>query len=368
VGCLSVPLSSAESVTHASLFTGLYGHYLPIREVSRDQQWISDTRAIFYRGFMPEWGEKDYYAFDVTQENSMVSFTGWARYQENPTRYEYLQTYYELTHRSDAPGYPWCEIMVYNPLTMTAQTYTLAHDCFGRVMWDGRRYFYASYTSDNSDGLTLYSLDIETGETTAWVTRSDLMALDSLSPDGRYVVMMLNDGQRANIEGPYPPYVELDPFIYEGPFTSYFAIFDTFEGRWVYETDNWQGSIADWIDSNTFLWFGWETPSTAHIFQIDDTGVTEIGQINNVVAQISPLSPDRHFLLIWNENESARNSLNAFDVQNQRELSLVYWPDPEHYYVALNWAGEHNVTLTIYQSIDGRVDNRKSVTYVINYP
>src|SRR5690606_30205742 len=185
--------------------------------------WINDYEAVIYVGEMPEWGLRQYLRFALRQPNSLeYIITGWAEYRESLQRFDYIQTYFEVTHRADPLYYPNCAILSYSLISREANIYDLGQDCFGDVEWleDVNQYYYLTYAPDGSARLALFRLDMTTGEQTELAVSEDFLALESVSLGGRYAALRLNQ-QNLDLfpyqgEKRHPPIMDLDPFYYRG--------------------------------------------------------------------------------------------------------------------------------------------------------
>ncbi len=351
---------------------------IPVEEEFYLAKWISPTAGMWYSGGMPESFPKSYYYFDLSIPESLnLVISGWAKYADNPPRYDYLQTFYDVTHRWDVPYAPLCEMYTFSFDTLVAKDYPLGQDCFGRVLRVDDQYYYASYTEDASAGLSLFSFDINCETKTTILKDDNLVALESVSPDGRYAFLMLHDGNYPVLKlmesggptGTYPPLEELDPFYYDTSTLedSTMGFYDLKIQKWVYRTASWpygsapEGIRGDihWIDVNHFFL---QSNEQTVIFALSESGLEQVNQ-NSLT--INP-SPNNQRGIIWNE---ATKTLEVIDLlSGSRRLIAGFPSTPASCGVGSEWinASELKISTCIY--VDESNDKTVTMTYHIHIP
>ncbi|MCA0456303.1 MAG: hypothetical protein LCI00_20160 [Chloroflexi bacterium] len=367
-GSKLLQMHSYHVPTHEMIFIGeLYRE-----EYFRLEQWINPTEGIWYSAGMPEWSQKLYYYFDLRVPNSLKELEGRADLFDNPPRYEYLQTYYEILHRADLYGdYPDCEITTFDLSSKLIATYELGQDCYGHVLRVDESYYYASYPDNMAkSGLSIYRFDVNERLKTELVRLDELVALESVSPDGRYAFLILNDGTfpelRPNFkENPtgYPPVQELDPFYYDAHLvqSSRVGFYNLELQKWVYPPTNEtfggavNGIISElyWIDDNHFYI---QSATEAVAFSLGETGLTEISRIKG---RVEP-SPDKHHVLIWNED----STLELVNLLSGERQQLAIFPQGfPPYSPSLEWVGQDEFVINSTIRFDESYDKRLTMTY-----
>lgn len=357
--------------THEMIFIGeLYRE-----EYFRLEQWINPTEGIWYSAGMPEWSQKLYYYFDLRVPNSLKEWEGRADFFDNPPRYDYLQTFYEISHRADLYGdYPHCAVTTFDIEMRTNGTYELGADCFGRVLRVDSSYYYVSYPEDmTNSGLSVYQYDVNKGSKTELIHLEDLVALENISPDGRYLLLMVNDGTFPKLRpvpneygsSQFPPVQELDPFYHdyyslEGEELGFYDIklqkWASKPARWTFGGD--AGGIfgnPQWIDDDHFYI---QTQSEAIIFLLDERGPIEISRITGKVK----LSPDKYHALIWSED----NTLELVDLLSGSHQQLATFPQdfPPHA-PSLEWISQDEIKIDATIRFDESYDKQLTMTYHI---
>src|SRR5690606_21369247 len=142
------------------------------------------------------------------------------------------------THRADPLDYPDCAIIWYSVENREDGIYDLGRNCFGSVQWieNVDEYYYMTYSPDGSGRVSLFRLDMATGEQAEVSSSEDFLALETVSPDGRYAVVLLKEENYS-----FRPVRELDPFYYpQFRMSTLYAVVDTIAGQIIYEGANLQ--------------------------------------------------------------------------------------------------------------------------------
>jgi hypothetical protein len=338
-------------------------------------RWLSGSRGIYRIADRPEYSTRAYYYFDLNQADSLrYVITGWADYHDDPPRYEYLQSYYEVTHRVDTFGnYPECEVEIYYlpQEQIESYHYLLSKDCFGNVVRNQTTYFYAGYSTDETAMLTLYSLNIENGEQTEWFSDQNLLALDSVSPDGRYAVLMLNDGRWPDVGlgSDYTsersiPLEDLDPWGYDGIGSSHVAIYDLVERRLAYENDQWEDYGATiWLDESTFLSIDNQGMRPIYRFHLTETGLVrdEIKLPEQGGPWFSPNYQSAGFF------QGAQ--VQVYQFMSDRMIPIIDDLHSDYYeIVGLNWIDNEQLSINLAPIERGMFYNEPTVIYTIRIP
>jgi hypothetical protein len=220
-------------------------------------RWINNTNVLMHRGFTGQPVVDELYIADVSRPESYTYLMpGQADYLEDPPRYEYLQSYWEVASRTDPSrlDYPVCKALVIYVGSQVLEEYQFGRDCFGRVERRRSSYFYVSYSNDERS-FALYEYDVTNKTTSVLFLDRRLYGLDSVSPDGRYALLVMGATQSQNrdfLEGEMSPF---DPVLYGswmGLPTRRLAIYDLLEGQVVSELRNAVG-YPEWLNQSEFV-------------------------------------------------------------------------------------------------------------------
>jgi hypothetical protein len=177
---------------------------------SVSSHWASNTRGFIFDNDQPESWKHNLLTFDVTEAESLdYLMSGWAEYQENPPRFEHLNTFHENDFRSE-----WdpdeCILYIYHFSVQALASFLLGQNCFGRVLRRGDDYLYVTYLGvGNSNQRALYALNSYSNEKRRLFTDELLLGMDSISPNGRYAILYM-----ANDVSEVPPR-DADPWVYD---------------------------------------------------------------------------------------------------------------------------------------------------------
>jgi|GEM_PF-5268104 len=210
--------------------------------------WVSNTQAAIYYSTGPESIPDDFYVFDVTQEGSLqFAERGWVyTFYEDPSRYEYVMTdeFFRDKTGSAPTEHIDCSFMLYDAQGL--RTYELGYDCgawayepmaqclsvfrYRSDSIDRDGYLYLRFDSNPAQTSTLVHIDLETDEFSE-LAIGEIESVISVSPDGRYVALILDDnGQIDRVDQ------GCGWFNWDELENARLAIFDTFGRQYIYET------------------------------------------------------------------------------------------------------------------------------------
>jgi hypothetical protein len=333
-------------------------------------RWISDTEGLYYSGGMPESFPRMLFYFDMTKPDSLTYFMdGWANYHDDPPRYEYLQTYHQVSHRLDMTGYSPCVVVLFNfsQKERTPQSHYLGEDCFGNVVRHQSSYFYVSYGESEPTKLTLYSLDTETKEQKTWFSDKDLLALDSTSPDGRYAILMLNDGTWPAIQDPTSgntiPLEDLDPWIYSyyGLGSLHMAIFDTQQGKIVYDNPAWEDyGATNWVNDTSFIATDSERQHPVHLFQLTEKGLVQ-AETELPKQGSARFSPNNQLAIIKHDSQFV-----VYNLLTGKMTPLMNEFQSNDFDLDMKWTDNQRIQISLYHI--HRYQYEKPIVYTISFP
>ncbi len=168
--------------------------------------WVSNTQgALCAPDTYRSWPGTTYYAFDVTQADSLVlAFNGWRAntFQiDNPSRYVSLfsQNYAASIMGGSGPDHIPCTLTVYDAeqlldlefgyecLILSSGPFEMETAPYYR---HGDTIYYVTVQSETATVATLYSYDART-LTQHQIFTGDIQNILSVSPDGRYIVLLM---------------------------------------------------------------------------------------------------------------------------------------------------------------------------------
>jgi hypothetical protein len=307
-------------------------------------RWYSDTVFVLYSGGMPESAGKLYYIVDIAQPKSILTMNGRATYNHYLQRYEYVITYGKLLRYGTFPTHVNCRLELFDLPTMRQSTHELGYNCGGIAVLDDGRYVYLRYEQDPSQPATLLSLDPATDQREVLLS-GEYEVLDSVSPDGRYAVLIQDDnGQldRAQLDDPQffseldmrnPRLITID--LQTGLTVNERTLTSCRSGSTLYEDVSYRGMSRS--ENGRFLWLNdnmvlcrppqengrVETLGYPYrVFQFNSTGVVETDFENVEILPLYTFLPqgEVNWLLLWDEDTEglvrlARRNLTTGEIQ-----------------------------------------------------
>lgn len=154
--------------------------------------WLSDTRGTMRIDILGDSVGDNYYVFDVTQPDSLEAVA--QGFYENdadaPGRFEVVTTGF-IAFRTTMQGHFDCIFSLYDD--QGAYELNLGYDCIGaRVLPGGGQYFTLQLEVENATTSNLLRFDPHTDERSVLLS-GELEWLVGVSPDGRYVLLMMDD-------------------------------------------------------------------------------------------------------------------------------------------------------------------------------
>lgn len=333
------------------------------------EEWVSDTRGTLHLGDQNyAYLGYDYYAFDVTQPDSLKSaFMAWNEtlsFYPQGRLYMTLwsQDYYGFQTGS-ALGEPTpCFLTVYDADGVHQENVgdecpMIALDYYTNVLWlrgsSGKRYFYLA-KNDGKETTNLYAYNLAERTNTHLFT-SEISAILGTSPDERYIVLTL--GER------HPEYCRQCD-IYSG---IGLAILDLTQNAIVYYADNagifGQEQIV-WLDNRTFVYrtnatgYGFVSNEEGEITpvripgyirrvelsegvqyrEITDTAVVEIGEFDAEYTQP--------------RNELTLTKRGLLDLRNMNFTPILRDTLPDGLTARLNWRDDETIHILVYRGND----------------
>ncbi|MEQ8676747.1 MAG: hypothetical protein RLP44_06430 [Aggregatilineales bacterium] len=164
--------------------------------------WVDDTHGILYDFAGGESSPDDFYAFNVTQPDSLQLFMhGWLlwsswEYIDYNQSYQTLETSAQVQYitGSRITDHQPCILYIYD--TYGIREFELGYDCLAAHFFyaDGA-YYTIQADTNQSETSTLLRVDSLTGEITE-LFMGEIEGFLQLSPDGRYATLMMdNNGQ-----------------------------------------------------------------------------------------------------------------------------------------------------------------------------
>jgi hypothetical protein len=349
------------------------------------ERWISDTEGLIYSGGIPEWAGKAFYYFDATESESLeMVITGRAQYHSDPPRYEYLNTHYKASRHADLQNHVPCTLDVFDLTMIASFTYELGYDCGGAFETHDGRYYYITFAEDPTQPATLYSLDIFTGDSIELMS-GEFEALESISSDGRYVALIVDNSGQIDRAGMDPQF-----FTWDMAHEPRIIIFDLSTGTSIYQAayilrvqDNGDlyenvahsgmsrgsySSIVTWVSDNSCIvrisaGTTIQSRRNALLTIKDNSEITEIS-LGSVVFIL-----DRSRLLTWKEESDGEESLQVYDVTDNTWEPITIPLDREQFNVSVSdQIGNDILTLRLASLVNGRYDYMGAATYTIRLP
>jgi hypothetical protein len=261
--------------------------------------WLTATKGVLcLHDPRREWPATLYYAFDVTQPDSITfAFPSWhdnTMSIEDPPRYVsmFAQSYAaEITgSRSDTP----CTITVLD----AEQLFELevGHDCLPTLLnsrsyapflrHEDTLYFLAVERADSTTS-TLQSYDMRTLAHISQIAGGELETILSVSPDGQYVVVLTND----NFSLDFPTY--LRPFCCPESDPRQILIFNT---NWSYSAPVYRSEPVGIFGASQVVWLDERTVVIATIAQEEMFRIWEgDGILDNIASSLRRITFNEDF-------------------------------------------------------------------------
>jgi hypothetical protein len=313
--------------------------------------WVSKIYGLIGYGPPQESLSKDFYAFDVSRPNSLQLIArGWIYdFYDNPPRYEYTTTkaFLEWKTGAEHPEDTPCTFLLYDATGV--HQYELSYDCsFNRVLRvSGSTYIYVhTYEGITNRGI-LSTIDAHTGEKEE-VTNGLIVYLESVSPDGRYVVLVMDGDEQIR------QHYFSDLFTWENYPNGYIAIFDLLTREFVYESHRFAPPssqfpsnfyVAEWCGNDCLL-LSTGYGNSISLLTLEEGGVTErrvngIGrdQYRSTLYPENYLSPNKQQLIL------NRNTLVDFDAKTI--TPLLAQDALQQYGIDMRWLDDETIVVEV---------------------
>ncbi len=153
--------------------------------------WLGETEVTYYTEDALHGGS--YYLINLARPNGLEAIiSSDASYRENPPRYEYLSSHALLSGDWDNASHQPCVLEFYDLNTRLYFKDEMAYNCGGVYGPNANQYFYVAFDGDVISQSTLNMLNIQSGQRQE-LYRGEIEALESVSPDGRYAVLIVDD-------------------------------------------------------------------------------------------------------------------------------------------------------------------------------
>jgi hypothetical protein len=321
------------------------------------EDWVSNTRGTLSNGPPQESLSKDYFTFDVTEPNSLkLVVRGWMYdFYDNPPRYEYVTTkaFLEWKTGSEVFGHTHCQFTLYD--SAGVHDYDLGYDCsYARVIRGKDGYFYVRIDSNPSAVSTLVYLDIRTGSMTDLFT-GEIEGIESVSPDGRYIAMVMDTSGQIDVVDYYPEYQD-----WTGIPNANLAVWDTANRQFVYQVS----SLADtyWLKQAVFV-----INNEAGSGQIVNLGSSKPISIPFTFGSVD-LSPDQQHILIGTSDNNGAEVYSVMDLSTAKARTVIYRKALSGYSMSVEWVSNGLITLILRPDLGNRSDPSRSANYTIRIP
>lgn len=342
-------------------------------------EWVSAHQGILAAGslYAHDWEASHYYAFDVTQPNSLTpAFYAWRDdhyFGETPARYVSIMSekYSTSMAGGSGPDHSPCQLVVYDAEGI--RRHDLAYECLPMAIDESRYspffrhgntlYYLATASKDATvSELRVFDLDHETGSVQLFT--GEIESILSVSPDQRYIVLLMDDN--GMLDTPFETCCKE-----RGGWQT--AIFDQKWGAVVYRSEPigvyLPGQVA-WMDAHTVLIGAVQELAATRVSEENDyiyevippsirritfdetygtdiTITTHFGLLTRFPA-IFPLqmSPDRHAVIV----ETA-----VIDPLTFEKLPILRDDIPESYRVSLRWAEDGALVTRIDSESNGMI-------------
>lgn len=334
-------------------------------------EWVSDTKGSVFYITMPESLSDRLYAFDASQPDSLqLVGNGWFIFHDDPARFEDLRTKRFLEYKTGAESDPVpCSLTVYDAYGVNQ--FELGKDCTSLLRL-GNYYFYlAIETRESSEGVLLMQLSRVLGYKHE-LFHGEIESLDSVSPDGRYVVLLMdNNGRIDALDTEFLDWIDLTES------NAFAAIWDTQLSRmlddFVYASEILQpqdfsgnARYIQWIDDKTVL-LGIEQFSllfSVRLIALNSRGFT-LSVVNDIAAPFV-LSPDRKSLLAVADNQdSLQETLGITTFSNSMFQPIISADVFDSYTLGdMTWETDDAIMINVHP----KSDYDRLITYIIRPP
>lgn len=327
-------------------------------------RWLTPTRGLLFRNDWCENCSRQLLEFDVTEPGSLTFImSGHAEYADNPSRYEYLYSFWESKQRTG--WYSSCGMELFD---LTAQLYSdlyFAGDCDGRVLRHGDDYLFVTDLGPKR-GRALFALNTQTQAKRILYSDKDLLGLDSISPDGRYVLLLMNDGTYRRPQPGEFPDEYMDPFEYGqyGPGSPKVLIYDLVwqQARSPVTLDP---GVLTWFGSASFyLYDAYKGADHLKIISVTETGIERIdmplGSPYWFFDASPDASPDGRQLLL---NKRGFCRVMVYSVPDRHFIPVLRLPDELDCEVQASWKSNDILEIALVP-YDESPENER-VTYTV---
>lgn len=337
-------------------------------------EWQDNTFFLMFISDMPEWSEHSFSIGDVTQPNSFHTVMGNVRvgpaYYDNPPRYEIIPGIngQEYGWRGGMLNGPSCILQIYYLETRQLEEFDLGELCTPNLFAPDNYYvrYFRSVSLDLSQPAVLARYDLHTRKRTDLLT-GEIEDVVSISPDGRYVLLIMDDNGEINV---VPDTIG----IYLGSKdigNTYWAIYDVEANKLVYQF------VDDLIDlgSSDSRKITWHTPNVLSVSEFDESGkkivywvsltTTQEMRFEGVKAQV--LSPGGRYVAMSVENiqpetETRSCEINLFDLQAWEFSPITNSLNTDCNLLEVNWQNDGLLQVTF------EVPDANKVQYTVHLP
>jgi Tol biopolymer transport system component len=247
-------------------------------------------------------------------------------------------------------------LTLYEPESVGLKDYDLGYDCLADRILHARdgNYFYMRIDTNPTPISVLMRLNPQTGEFTE-LTNGEIEYLDTVSPDGRYAVLVMDNSGQIDLADYFFDYV-----TWERLPNAYITIFDTVSGQFVYQSKSFSNShyLRPVVQNISTLWrgdnclllsFAGIQCSISQIVLSDD-GYIE-GQVSSVCSDLEAgtpsVSPDKRRMLYWNAPTS---SMAVIDFSRGVRLPILT-PSSKQYRIEFEWAPNGDLIATVNSTV-----------------
>jgi hypothetical protein len=313
------------------LQTSLYSYYLPTQQLTnlgtfvRDPHnltfflWV-DTQVLFSTRDMPEWSTTYIYIADAARSNSLEFATQRFRYApeyyDNPPRFEFIRGTEGGNSIAD------CTWIRYDISSRREQSYKLGSLCdaeYGVV--DGTGYYRDVQPAFAPEAALVRFNPIT--KTREELFRAEIEAIEWVSTDERYAVLILDSNSRVDAIPFYPVY------MWGTPQNPYLALVSLVSGEILYQTpttwigrdyyvgENWNdfagsASYIQPLANNAF--FLVQAPpdksASASLLELENDQLIHTPLPLEIVAPM----PYAESLLIWRDSQEISTAVDIYDI------------------------------------------------------
>jgi hypothetical protein len=348
---------------------------------SRFDDWLNNEQILYYQSTSPRHAE--YFVMDITRPNSIESVIegSFFDYREHPPRIEVLTTHAALTRQADLYEHIPCSLSAFDMITLKTYHYSLGYNCGGVYSPDGYRYYYVAFPSDPRVASSLKMLDLRSPGTTE-IFENEIEALESVSPDGRYVALITDDNgviDRNTME-------DVQFFSWSQTNNPMVSFVDTTKGQIVYEVPfgQWFRNLDPLYEQVTHTTYEigipqvgvvWLNDSTCLVQQRSDTTqewqhilleFTDMGTVNTSLGGYARLIlPDPRYVILSKDSESG-TAYSLYDIGRHEKRSLFFNPYPGTYRYGVGVNEQNQLYLTVSRRITDF--DSEWVEYILNIP